>query len=121
MIAVHFGAGNIGRGFIGSLLYQSGFETCFVDVNSELVNLINEKKQYRVELANAAHEELLVKNVRAINSATDPELVIETIAKADLVTAAVGPNVLPFIAGLLAEGLKERLIQTGQTVNNHRL
>ncbi len=114
MIAVHFGAGNIGRGFIGNLLYQSGFETCFVDVNSELVNLINEKKQYRVELANAAHEGLLVKNVRAINSATDPELVIETIAKADLVTAAVGPNVLPFIAGLLAEGLKERLIQTGQ-------
>jgi len=114
MIAVHFGAGNIGRGFIGNLLYQSGFETCFVDVNSELVNLINEKKQYRVELANAAHEGLLVKNVRAINSATDPELVIETIAKADLVTAAVGPNVLPFIAGLLADGLKERLIQTGQ-------
>lgn len=114
MIAVHFGAGNIGRGFIGNLLYQSGFETCFVDVNSELVNLINEKKQYRVELANEAHEGLLVKNVRAINSATDPELVIETIAKADLVTAAVGPNVLPFIAGLLADGLKERLIQTGQ-------
>lgn len=55
-----------------------------------------------------------MKNVRAINSATDPELVIETIAKADLVTAAVGPNVLPFIAGLLADGLKERLIQTGQ-------
>lgn len=114
MIAVHFGAGNIGRGFIGNLLYQSGFETCFVDVNSELVNLINEKKQYRVELANAAHEGLLVKNVRAINSSTDPELVIETIAKANLVTAAVGPNVLPFIAGLLVEGLKERLIQTGQ-------
>lgn len=114
MIAVHFGAGNIGRGFIGNLLYQSGFETCFVDVNSELVNLINEKKQYRVELANEAHEGLLVKNVRAINSATDSELVIETIAKADLVTAAVGPNVLPFIAGLLADGLKERLIQTGQ-------
>ena len=58
MIAVHFGAGNIGRGFIGNLLYQSGFETCFVDVNSELVKLINEKKQYRVELANAAHEGL---------------------------------------------------------------
>lgn len=114
MIAVHFGAGNIGRGFIGNLLYQSGFETCFVDVNSELVNLINEKKQYRVELANEAHEVLLVKNVRAINSATNPELVIETIAKADLVTAAVGPNVLPLIAGLLADGLKERLIQTGQ-------
>ena len=95
MKAVHFGAGNIGRGFIGSLLYQSGFETCFVDVNSEIVDLINEKKQYSVQLANETQERLIVKNVRAINSATDPELVIEAIAKADLVTAAVGPNVLP--------------------------
>jgi len=112
MKAVHFGAGNIGRGFIGSLLYQSGFETCFVDVNSELVNLINEKKQYRVQLANETKDEFIVKNVRAINSATDQHLVIEAIGNADLVTAAVGPNVLPHIAGLLAEGLKQRLTQS---------
>ena len=112
MQAVHFGAGNIGRGFIGSLLYQSGFETCFVDVNSELVDLINDKKEYRVQLANESQEELIVKNVRAINSATDPQLVIEAIVQADFVSAAVGPNVLPHIAVLLAKGLKERLEQS---------
>ncbi|WP_342505730.1 mannitol-1-phosphate 5-dehydrogenase [Sporosarcina sp. FSL K6-2383] len=112
MQAVHFGAGNIGRGFIGSLLYQSGFETCFVDVNSELVDLINDKKEYRVQLANESQEELVVKNVRAINSATDPQLVIEAIVQADFVSAAVGPNVLPHIAVLLAKGLKERLEQS---------
>ncbi|OMP66474.1 mannitol-1-phosphate 5-dehydrogenase [Domibacillus epiphyticus] len=108
MLAVHFGAGNIGRGFIGSLLYQSGFETCFVDVNNELVDLINEKGEYRVVLADQSHEELLVKNVRAINSAADADKVIDAIAKADLVTAAVGPNILPLISGLIAEGLKKR-------------
>ncbi|OLN23020.1 mannitol-1-phosphate 5-dehydrogenase [Domibacillus antri] len=108
MLAVHFGAGNIGRGFIGSLLYQSGYETCFVDVNSEIVDLINEKGEYRVVLADASHEELLVKNVRALNSASDPDKVVDAIAKADLVTAAVGPNILPHISGLIAEGLKKR-------------
>lgn len=112
MQAVHFGAGNIGRGFIGNLLFQSGFEMCFVDVNNELVNLLNEKKQYRVQLANEAHESLIVKNVRAVNSILNPQSVIAEIVRTDLVTAAVGPTVLPLIAGLLAEGLKERLVQT---------
>ncbi|MFF2753176.1 mannitol-1-phosphate 5-dehydrogenase [Psychrobacillus sp. NPDC058041] len=109
MNAVHFGAGNIGRGFIGCLLYESGYNTCFVDVNREIVDLLNEKKQYSVELAEKNHEVLQVKNVHAINSLRDPELVVETIAVADLVTAAVGPNILPLIAGLIANGLKKRL------------
>lgn len=117
MLAVHFGAGNIGRGFIGNLLYHSGYVTCFVDVNSEIVNLLNERKEYRVVLAEESQEEILVKDVRAINSATNPELVIEAIAKADLVTTAIGPNILPFIAGLVAEGLKKRIELNAPPVN----
>ncbi|WP_050180340.1 mannitol-1-phosphate 5-dehydrogenase [Domibacillus robiginosus] len=108
MQAVHFGAGNIGRGFIGSLLYQSGYETCFVDVNSEVVEQLNERKEYRVVLADESQEELVVKNVRALNSSIEADRVIETIATADIVTAAVGPAVLPHIAKLVAEGLRKR-------------
>lgn len=109
MLAVHFGAGNIGRGFIGSLLYQSGYHTCFVDVNSQMVDLINERKEYTVVLADTSKEEFNVKNVSAINSLLEPEKVIESIAKADLITTAVGPNILPIISGLIAKGLQKRI------------
>ncbi|WML42035.1 mannitol-1-phosphate 5-dehydrogenase [Neobacillus sp. OS1-2] len=112
MLAVHFGAGNIGRGFIGNLLYHSGYETCFVDVNDEIVRLLNEKKEYRVVLAEPAQQEDTIKNVRAINSAANPEQVIAAIAEADLVTTAIGPNILPLIAGLIADGLRKRIEQT---------
>ncbi|MFJ7728653.1 mannitol-1-phosphate 5-dehydrogenase [Neobacillus sp. NPDC097160] len=117
MLAVHFGAGNIGRGFIGNLLYHSGYETCFVDVNSEIVNLLNEKNEYRVVLAESSQEEVTIKNVRAINSAVNPEQVMAAIAEADLVTTAIGPNILPLIAGLIADGLRKRVEQSDKPLN----
>ena len=112
MLAVHFGAGNIGRGFIGGLLHQSGYEICFVDVNREVVDLINQRQTYTIGLADDSKEEITVKKIYAIHSGDHPEQVVSAIAEADLVTTAVGPNVLPLIAGLIAEGLKKR-IQTG--------
>ncbi|MCP8969634.1 mannitol-1-phosphate 5-dehydrogenase [Ectobacillus ponti] len=117
MLAVHFGAGNIGRGFIGKLLYQSGFETCFVDVNKEIVNLLNERGEYSVVLADSSQEAFTVKNVRALNSQEQPDAVVDAIANADLVTTAVGPNILPFIAGLIAKGLRQRSQTTDRPLN----
>jgi mannitol-1-phosphate 5-dehydrogenase len=117
LLAVHFGAGNIGRGFIGNLLYHSGYETCFVDVNEQMVDLLNAKGEYRVVLAEPTQEEVVVRNVRAINSAAHPEQVIAAIAEADLVTTAIGPNILPFIAGLVADGLRKRLEINSKPLN----
>ncbi|KAB2333003.1 mannitol-1-phosphate 5-dehydrogenase [Bacillus mesophilum] len=108
MLAVHFGGGNIGRGFIGKLLADAGYEVVFVDVNDEIVDLLNEKREYKVVLAADQSEETIVKNVRAINSKTNSDEVISTIAKADLVTTAVGPTVLGIIANLIRDGLKMR-------------
>ena len=41
MKAVHFGAGNIGRGFVGLLLHEGGYELVFSDVAAPLVDAIN--------------------------------------------------------------------------------
>ncbi|MFC0471416.1 mannitol-1-phosphate 5-dehydrogenase [Halalkalibacter kiskunsagensis] len=117
MLAVHFGAGNIGRGFIGSLLSDAGYEVCFVDVNAEVVDLLNGKRKYRVVLADETSEETTVTNVRAINSMQNPEKVLEAISEADIVTTAVGPNVLVIISQLLAHGLRKRVEQTDKPLN----
>ncbi|MCL1855982.1 MAG: mannitol dehydrogenase, partial [Clostridia bacterium] len=45
MKAVVYGAGNIGRGFIGHLLYESGFYTTFIEVNKAVVRKINQEKR----------------------------------------------------------------------------
>lgn len=109
MKAVHFGAGNIGRGFIGLLLHQSGYQTTFIDVNEQLIQALNEKKEYEVVLAAEESTRHVVQNVSGINSTQFPKQVIEAIVEADIVTTAIGPNILPFISELLAEGLKERM------------
>ncbi|MFZ0368113.1 MAG: mannitol-1-phosphate 5-dehydrogenase [Halobacillus sp.] len=107
MKAVHFGAGNIGRGFIGALLSQAGYETIFVDVNGELIDELNRKRSYQVDLA-GTDRSLEVTNVSGLNSINDEQAVIEAIQEAEIITTAVGPNILSAIAPVLAQGLLQK-------------
>lgn len=108
MKAVMYGAGNIGRGFIGQLLSQSGYSVSFIDVNKDIINAMNERGEYTVcVLSNDADEEITVKNVSAVDG-LDADAVAIAIAEADLMATAVGVNVLPRIVGNIANGLKLR-------------
>lgn len=115
--AVHFGAGNIGRGFIGQLLAQSGYAITFVDVAKELVADINALGKYYVEIVGDEPKRILVENVRAIDSDENPEALFEAISDADLVTTAIGPNILQFVAPKLAKGLERRIGKTNRPLN----
>ena len=108
--AVHFGAGNIGRGFIGEILFKNGFHIDFVDVNNQIIHALNEKSTYEIEIAQEGQPRIEIANVAGINSKEHPEQVIEAIQKADIITTAIGPNILPFIAELLAKGIEARRV-----------
>ena len=117
MLAVHFGAGNIGRGFIGQLLHESGYDIVFVDVRDDVVEALKTEGRYDVILADENERRVPVDRVTALHSARDPEEVTGRIAEADLVTTAVGPSILPVIAPAIAQGLLERVRVGGAPVN----
>jgi mannitol-1-phosphate 5-dehydrogenase len=107
-VAVHFGAGNIGRGFVGLILHRAGFQVVFADVVGELIDALNATPSYRVKEVGLESGEEVVDGYRAINSRADEPAVVAAIAAADIVTTAVGPTVLRFVAPVIAAGLRER-------------
>lgn len=118
MKAVMYGAGNIGRGFIGQLFSQSGYSVSFIDVNKEIITALNERGEYIVEvLSNEFNEEVAVKNVSAVDG-LDADAVAEAIAGCDIMATAVGVNILPRIVGNIANGLKKRWENGNKTFFN---
>ena len=106
--AVMFGAGNIGRGFLGQLFSESGYEVVFVDVDELLIAALNERGGYPLRLVDNEHvEELSISPVRALHS-RNAEAVAEALSTADIAATAVGARVLPHIAPLVAVGLVRR-------------
>lgn len=105
--AVQFGAGNIGRGFIGALLSQSGYHVVFADVVEAVINKVNEDKGYTVHIMDVECEEQKIENISGVNS-TKPEA-IDEIATADIVTTAVGLVILPRIAPTIAAAIEKRM------------
>lgn len=106
---VHFGGGNIGRGFVAEFLHNSGFEVVFVDVMDSIIEALQKAPSYEVtEIGPDGEKTFHIDNYRAINSKHEMEKVIQEIATADVVTCAVGPNILKFIAEPIAKGIEAR-------------
>ena len=106
--AIQFGAGNIGRGFIGALLSKSGYHVVFADVNEEIISKINEDKCYTIHIMDVECKDEKVENISGVISTSDE--ILEEIRTSDIITTAVGPVVLPRIASTIANGIKLRKI-----------
>ncbi|GAB4097840.1 mannitol-1-phosphate 5-dehydrogenase [Sinomonas halotolerans] len=112
--AVHFGAGNIGRGFVGLILHGAGYRLVFADVAAPLIDGLNATPEYTVHEVGEGGRDHVVDGYEAVNSATDEAGLIARIAAADVVTTAVGPNILKFVAPAIARGLAARPADGGR-------
>ena len=107
-IAVHFGAGSIGRGFLGQLYFESGYNTVFIDVMADVVAALNARGAYPVEIVSESGNQLIeVKNVSAVDG-RDKEHAAQTLARAAVASTAVGLNALPYIAPVIARAIELR-------------
>ncbi len=109
MKAVHFGAGNIGRGFIGPMLLDAGYEVIFVDTNENLVRLLDTERQYPVIIfqPHGIEETKIVKGFGVL-AFSDFANVIEAIINADIITTSVGKKALENVGEMLAKGFEFR-------------
>jgi len=109
--AVHFGGGNIGRGFVAEFLHNAGFEVVFVDVMDSIIEALQKSSSYTVtEIGDDGEREFTIDHYRAINSKHEMDKVIQEIASADVVTCAVGPNILKFVAEPVAKAIDARTL-----------
>ena len=112
-----YGAGNIGRGFIGPTLAQSGYAVTFVDISQEVVKHLNEKQSYPIRLvSNEEVRDVEITGVDAIYG-LDGDKVAAAISNTDLLAISVGANGLPLIAPNIAEGIKRRFKTTEAPLN----
>jgi mannitol-1-phosphate 5-dehydrogenase len=109
---IQFGAGNIGRSFIGQLFSRAGYEVVFADVDTAVVRALNERRAYTVEIRDEPSETWLIENVRGVD-ARDTERVAAEVADADSLGSAVGKNALEAIVPAVARGLELRFRRLG--------
>ena len=107
---VVFGAGKIGRSFVGQLFSRAGYRVVFVDVDQRVVGELNRRGRYEVVIKSEKDEVMEVTNVSGV-LATDIDAVADVIARCSLMATCVGKNALPKIMPVLAKGIEKRFAE----------
>ena len=104
---VIFGAGKIGRSFIGQLFGRSGYKLVFIDADPVVVERLNSKKSYRIIIKGEKDEEIVVSNLEAIQ-AFNTVSIAEAVSSAGILAVSVGKNAIEKVIPVIASGLKSR-------------
>ena len=116
--SIQFGAGNIGRGFIGHLLWESGFHIVFVDAYAKLVELLNKRSNYPLRLLekNGQEKDVIIDNLTAYHT-NEISHISKSVANSAIIFTAVGVKNLSAIAPLIADGMRLRLRENPTPLN----
>lgn len=101
---VIFGAGKIGRSFLGQLFGTAGYRIVFVDIDQVLVDRLNACGSYPVVIKGDMEERIIVSNVSAIQ-AFEEEKVFMEVATAGIISVNVGKNALSKVVPVIAKAL----------------
>lgn len=105
---VLFGAGKIGRSFIGQLFSRSGYEVVFIDIDERIISALNRDKKYRLVVkSDDVDKDIWVENVRGVLG-NDAEKIVNEVASADIMAISVGQKAIQKIAPLVSGGLELR-------------
>jgi mannitol-1-phosphate 5-dehydrogenase len=96
-----FGAGKIGRSFIGQLFSRGGYYVTFIDIDPEIVERLNRQGSYRIIIKGEKDHEIIVQNIQAI-SAFDTQKVKEAVSTAGILAVSVGKNALEKVIPVIA-------------------
>ncbi len=119
-LAVHFGAGNIGRGFIAPVLEENKYNIIFVDVDNELVSKLNLIDSYIVSnFSKQTSDHISVSNFSAIELDNRDELK-SALEKADLITTSVGPDHLVNVLEKISSAKLEKKVDFIAFENKYR-
>lgn len=107
--AVIFGAGSVGRGFIGQLFCEAGWGVTFLDVDPTLIRTLAQDGWYpHVTVSNAESIRTRIGPVTALDS-RDVAGSVDALVAADAAATAVGATVLPRIVPILAHAVSRRI------------
>lgn len=109
--AVQFGAGNIGRGFMGQLFWEAGYKTWFVEYSKEIVDMLNDAGEYPLRLLDAYSKQeldLVIDRFEAVHTG-EQENIADIFMEAEVAGTAVGERSLESIAALVAAGIQKRM------------
>jgi len=117
MKAIIYGAGNIGRGFMGQIFSRSGYELAFIDTALPVIEGLRREGRYPLRiLGEGSSKDIWIEGVSVIDGG-NAEDAADAIARADIMATAVGVRVLPLIAPVLAAGLKKRFARNKGPLN----